>query len=192
MDIFMIIFTPFLGGDYIQNIDLLDRIVDYIDHSPDRREGSMLYGMDKNVKDCFDLPLENNRELFSEYVKELNRVVDQYVETYPMSVHYSTWGLVEGINIQHYPPKGHYNAWHCERSRPDPIPNVSRHLVFMTYLNDVSLGGETEWLHQEIKIKPKKGLTVIWPVDWTFTHRGLPTLEDKYIVTGWFSYVNRK
>jgi hypothetical protein len=66
-----------------------------------------------------------------------------------------------------------------------------RHLVFMTYLNDVEEGGETEWFHQNLRIKPEKGLTVIWPSDWTFTHRGLPsTIQDKYIITGWFNYIS--
>ena len=62
----------------------------------------------------------------------------------------------------------------------------------MTYLNDVSDHGETEWFHQKLKVKPKKGLTVIWPADWTFTHRGIssPT-QRKIIVTGWFSYVQQ-
>jgi hypothetical protein len=65
----------------------------------------------------------------------------------------------------------------------------SRHLVFMTYLNDVTDGGETEFFYQKLKVKPEKGLTLIWGADWTFTHRGItsPT-QTKYIVTGWFNY----
>ena len=61
----------------------------------------------------------------------------------------------------------------------------------MTYLNDVVDGGETEWYYQNIKIKPVKGLTVIWPTDWTYTHRGLtsPT-QTKYIATGWFNFLS--
>ena len=43
----------------------------------------------------------------------------------------------------------------------------------MTYLNTIKVGGETEFLYQKLKIKPKKGLTLIWPTDWTHTHRGL-------------------
>jgi hypothetical protein len=61
----------------------------------------------------------------------------------------------------------------------------------MTYLNDITDEGETEFFHQQIKIQPRKGLTLIWPADWTYTHRGItsPT-QDKYIITGWFNYVN--
>jgi hypothetical protein len=58
----------------------------------------------------------------------------------------------------------------------------------MTYLNDVPRGGETEFLYQGIKVEPKKGLTLIWPADWTHTHRGLPAPTDKYIITGWLNF----
>jgi hypothetical protein len=35
-------------------------------------------------------------------------------------------------------------------------------------------------------VSPKKGLTLIWPADWTFTHRGVPSpTQEKIITTGW-------
>ena len=59
----------------------------------------------------------------------------------------------------------------------------------MTYLNDVKNGG-TEFMYQKLKAPAKKGLTLIWPTDWTHTHRGvISKKQEKYIVTGWFSYV---
>jgi len=59
----------------------------------------------------------------------------------------------------------------------------------MTYLNTVEDGGETEFFHQQRSISPQKGLTVIWPADWTHTHRGVPSpTETKYIITGWFNF----
>jgi hypothetical protein len=58
----------------------------------------------------------------------------------------------------------------------------------MTYLNTVTDGGETEFFWQKIKVKPEKGLTLIWPSDFTHTHRGIPSpSQKKYIVTGWFN-----
>ena len=37
-------------------------------------------------------------------------------------------------------------------------------------------------------VQPRKGLTVIWPADWTHTHRGVPSpSQDKYIATGWYN-----
>jgi hypothetical protein len=57
----------------------------------------------------------------------------------------------------------------------------------MTYLNTVNSGGETAFWDQKLKIKPKKGLTLIWPATWTHTHKGYPPKkQNKYILTGWW------
>ena len=38
-------------------------------------------------------------------------------------------------------------------------------------------------------MKPKKGLTIIFPAEWTHTHRGIVSHKDtKYLLTGWFTY----
>ena len=58
----------------------------------------------------------------------------------------------------------------------------------MTYLNDVPDGG-TEWFHQSLYVPAQKGYTVIWPADWTHTHRGRPSpTTEKQILTGWFEF----
>ena len=61
----------------------------------------------------------------------------------------------------------------------------------MTYLNDVESGGATEFSHYQVSVKPKKGLTLIWPSEWTHAHRG-EILEHgaKYIVTGWITFTD--
>jgi hypothetical protein len=90
-------------------------------------------------------------------------------------------------NVQHYLPGKHYSAWHCENNG-EPLFRY-RHLAFMTYLNDVTDGGETEFLYQTTKVRPEKGLTLIWPAHWTHTHRGLPSpTQDKYVTTGWYEF----
>ena len=59
-----------------------------------------------------------------------------------------------------------------------------------TYLNNVKVGGETEFKYQNLKVKPKKGLSLIWPTDFTHVHRGIVApKEDKWIVTGWFKFI---
>jgi hypothetical protein len=54
----------------------------------------------------------------------------------------------------------------------------------MTYLNDVKDGG-TFFKYQNFKAPAKKGLTLIWPSDWTHTHKGeISKTKEKFIVTG--------
>jgi hypothetical protein len=59
----------------------------------------------------------------------------------------------------------------------------------MTYLNDVPDAG-TEFKYQKITTQAKKGLTIIWPSDWTHTHKGqISDVNEKYIITGWYSFI---
>ena len=98
------------------------------------------------------------------------------------------WKTGTTINIQKYEPGEGFFSWHSERTVPNAV-TVDRALVFMTYLNDVPHGG-TKFFHQDITTPAKKGLTLIWPVDWTHLHAGQVTEEsEKYIITGWIHYI---
>jgi len=125
------------------------------------------------------------------YVEQLHGVVDEYRKAYSYSNYEKEWGVMEPWNIQKYFPGNHYATWHMEQAGPKK-DKLFRHLVFMTYLNDVRIGGETEFLYQQIKVKPQKGLTLIWPAGWTHIHRGCPAFhETKYIATGWCNWDHR-
>ena len=86
------------------------------------------------------------------------------------------------FNIQKYNVGGHFKNPHTERSG---FISHYRYFAFMTYLNDVEDGGETVFPHFDVKIKPKKGRTLIWPSDWTHMHYGDIVGSEKYIITGW-------
>ena len=58
----------------------------------------------------------------------------------------------------------------------------------MTYLNDVPKGG-TEFFYQKITSPAKKGLTLIWPAEFTHLHKGQIAKQEKYIITGWYNYI---
>lgn len=82
---------------------------------------------------------------------------------------------------------GNYNYWHCE-VYPEAPHNEALHrtLLFMFYLNDVEVGGQTEFYYQNKAISPKTGRMVIAPAYFTHTHRGcVPVSNDKYILTSW-------
>ena len=43
----------------------------------------------------------------------------------------------------------------------------------------------------QIKTEAKKGLTLIFPTDWTHSHKSvISKTHEKYIVTGWYHYGN--
>ena len=184
--------NDFIRGWYLDNDPLCDNLIEYFEAAKDKGPGTQGPNtVDKKIKDSTDCVLHDSDVAF-EYFANLQKVVDEYVQIYPYVNQYNEWRVVEGTNIQRYFSNQAYYGWHTERASAEH-PKSARHMVFMTYLNNVEQGGETEYYHQQIKIKPEKGLTLLWPADWTFTHRGCPAIyETKYIVTGWFSYTDYK
>jgi prolyl 4-hydroxylase len=184
----------FIAGWYLDDLSICDQLIRYHRDSPYQRQGIMTgsSNLDKSQKDSTDVTLEPS-PLANTYIKLVHDVAREYVKLYPWAAkNMAPWGIIEPMGIQHYKPGQGYFAWHYERDNTnDRI--ARRHLVFMTYLNDVHDQGGTEFLHQNLITQPEKGLTLVWPADWTFTHRGVvsPT-EDKYIVTGWFSSYTRE
>ena len=58
--------------------------------------------------------------------------------------------------------------------------------VVQTYLNDDFEAGETEFLHQHLRVTPKEGSVLIFPAGFTHIHRGNPPIGGtKYLLTTW-------
>lgn len=90
-----------------------------------------------------------------------------------------------GYNLQRY-QAGEYYHWHVDA---DNLQLASRQLVALWYLNDVEHGGETEFLHQNVKVRPQQGKLILFPPFWTHEHRAV-TIEKgvKYIATTWITF----
>jgi hypothetical protein len=190
----------FIEEWFLEDITVCDRILDFYntsEYSLSRRcPGETDRGVNLEHKDSIDLSITGSNlydiPCIVEYFYQLQNVCNKYIEKYEWCNSYSPWSVIEGINIQYYPPGGGFKKWHTERGRSG-YPMATRHLVFQTYLNTVDDGGETQFYYQDIKIKAEKGKTVIWPVDWTHTHRGIVSkTQEKYILTGWFNYEDNR
>tara|TARA_Y100000015_G_scaffold25698_1_gene24818 strand:+ start:9576 stop:10256 length:681 start_codon:yes stop_codon:yes gene_type:complete len=93
------------------------------------------------------------------------------------------------IKIQKTEPTQGYHVWHSEHDAP--LNARDRVLSWILYLNDVEEGGETEFLYQSLRFKPKTGTFILFPAYFTHTHRGNPPLSGvKYIATGWIEFMN--
>tara|TARA_R110002020_G_scaffold8569_2_gene34147 strand:+ start:3126 stop:3695 length:570 start_codon:yes stop_codon:yes gene_type:complete len=178
----------FLKGWYI-NPEVCDEIINYFeDNKKLQKLGNLDTGFDKNKKTSTDISVSMEDMNMVPYSFELKNCVEEYKKIFPaLNLYLAPWSMKELINIQKYKPGEGFVGWHTENSN---LISCHRIMAFMTYLNTVEENGETEWCHQKIKIKPEKGLTLIWPSDWTHLHRGcVAKKETKYIATGWFSYV---
>ncbi len=183
----------FIGAWYIPDLKVCDELIEFFRQSEGKSAGEIGHNREvkPDIKDSLDLvitPDEFGVPVVRKYIINLFEVVKHYTDRYAYSKLVRPWGITENINLQYYQPGAGYKAWHTERIGP-MLPSVNRHLVFMTYLNDVDDAGGTEFFHQKIIAQPRKGLTLIWPVDWTHVHRGVvsPT-QDKYVITGWFDF----
>ena len=186
--------SNFVYGDTI-DLDVCDMMLDFYDNQQilPYIEGQCMEGgeikVNPDYKESKDLhvPFQAAVMHLEPYVNELQRILNIYMEHFPFC-ELSDFRIVEPMSIQRYPKGGGFKIWHTERSNCLPS-NVYRHLVFMTYLNDVPDGG-TEWYHQDLYVPAKKGYTVIWPADWTHHHRGrVSHTSEKTVVTGWFSFI---
>lgn len=168
--------------------ELCDRVVAAYDNA-------VATGISNNVAGAAQFNSEVKRMDFSLFfevdfpslTQEINQVLNaclaQYMQEYIGLKNLSFYSHT--CKVQKTPPKGGYHVWHCEQ---DNVNTARRCLVWTLYLNDVPDGeGETEFLHQCLRVKPKKGMVCLFPAAWTHVHRGnLVMTKDKYIATGWY------
>lgn len=183
-------YKSFIGGWNIPH-EICDKVVDFYDKRPKwHRPGSLGFQEpNADVKDSMDMTFsfDENIPPLDEYISHLNNVLQSYLARYEWAKRIMPFGLTKNYNIQKYPVGGGFKHWHNERAG---IMGVSsRVLVWMTYLNDVPDGG-TEFYYQDLYCPAEKGLTLIWPTDWTHTHKGrVSHTQEKYIITGWFNFL---
>jgi hypothetical protein len=186
----------FIGGWYIDP-KICDDLIKYYEESPNKYRGfvgkpnesshtEFSRQISAETKRSTEVVLDLNSKMGTTYLDAVQEVLEQYMIKYPYSNAYCRFTITSGVQIQHYIPTEGFYEYHTERTTAKD--GVTRHLVFMTYLNDVSNGG-TEFYHQKLITPAEKGLTLIWPVDWTFTHRGVISPDqEKYITTGWYDF----
>ena len=155
------------------------------DHADDQYEGRIgqLADKDRSIKKSTDLVVsgkEHWKDIDQALFRSMGNAILEFRETFP---YFKGPFKDMGYAIQRTNPGEHYH-WHIDGGSHD---FSQRQLVAIWYLNDVhGPGGETEFLFQDVRIKPEAGKLVLFPPFWTHEHRGV-TLEKgvKYIATTW-------
>ena len=174
--------TTFICEAYVSDESVKQALQVYDSMIP--HEGKIGTGIDKSKKNSLDITLVPNHCMLLQ--KEIEQIKDAYFFYYRLEEFVAPLAMTEHFNIQKYPLAGAFHRIHADRGY-GPTDRF-RELVWMTYLNDVHTGGETEFMFYKLKIQPRKGLTIVWPAGWTHLHRGLPSpTTEKIIATGWFS-----
>ena len=180
-----------IGGWYIPD-DVCDSVIDFYHSQKDNwiDGAKMVDGkIDQNWKKSTEVHLNSSADGIQYYLKHLRNVLEMYKKKYPFSNNVYNYKIFEGMKIQYYGPGEGFYEWHSENDGFETVQK--RHLVFMTYLNTLDNAG-TEFFHQNITTPCQKGLTIIWPVAWTHTHRGVVNhVGHKYIATGWYNFYDQ-
>lgn len=183
----------FIDGYYMDK-EVCNNLIDWFENNPDRHKPGVtgtINNITPEIKDSSDIavfwPQDTKVHLpIHDYCSHMDDVLKLYCDKWNVLNQCGHFTMHPGFNIQKYNPTQGYHNWHCERA---DIDVSKRMLVFMTYLNDITEGGETAFLYQKTKIKPEKGLTLLWPSDWTHTHKGIVSYtQTKYIATGWYVF----
>tara|TARA_A100001388_G_C28759992_1_gene497185 strand:- start:726 stop:1322 length:597 start_codon:yes stop_codon:yes gene_type:complete len=185
--------NPNFIGSWLIESKLCDEITTYFENNQQKQvQGITSNGFNLKFKDRKDitiLPKELSlpkNEIYKKYFEILFECYKDYNLQWPFLASIIDHLEIGNFNIGKYLPGQHFQKIHCERSS---LSTLHRLFAFMTYLNDVQEGGSTYFNHYDLDIKPKKGLTLIWPAEWTHSHKGnVLKSGTKYIITGWLTF----
>jgi len=186
--------TPNFIGSWVMETFICDQIIAYYEKNKEKQvQGQTGFGdirlETKNRRDISISPKELNlkgNEIFNKYFENLFEFYTDYNKQWPFLASMVSKLEIGRFNIGKYIKGQHFKKIHTERSN---LGSLHRLLAFMTYLNDVEDGGSTYFAHYDLDIKPQKGLTLIWPSEWTHAHKGnVINSGSKYIITGWLNF----
>lgn len=180
----------YIGGWYIEK-NICEELIDYFNYNKKYTKQGVMggYVVNEDQKKSLDLCISagNFDIIIGIYRNLLQSILMRYCERYPNAQETQRFNIFENYNLQYYEPNQGFKGWHCENG--GSLNNFHRHLVFMTYLNDVENGGTEFKNYPNIQDHAEQGLTLIWPAGWTHTHRGIISdKSEKYIITGWYSF----
>jgi hypothetical protein len=188
--------TPnFIGSWIIKPLSICDELITYFETNPNKQKKGVISGGEfLDAKNSIDIRVSPNEikipgnEIFKEYFQNLFSCYKDYVIQWPFLMTFAENLKVGDFNLQRYQSGQHFQTTHTERSSLDTLHRV---FAWMTYLNDVDEkdGGSTFFSHYDLEVQPKRGLTLIWPAEWTHAHKGnLLKADSKYIITGWMHF----
>jgi hypothetical protein len=163
-----------------------DEVVERFEAHPEQQyEGRIgqVQAKDRSVKVTTDLVVSNNpdwQDVDEMLFRSLAAALREFRETFP---YFKGPFKDMGYQIQRYLP-GEFYHWHIDGGSHE---FSQRQLVALWYLNDVpGPGGETQFLYQDISVRPERGKLILFPPFWTHEHRAAELKAGvKYIATTW-------
>ena len=188
----------FIGSWTISPLSICDELIAYFELNKNKQKiGVSGVGKNLDVKNSTDIRIAPKdmklpgNEIFEEYFHNLYSCYQDYSTEWPFLTTFAENLQISDFNLQRYQSGQHFQQLHTERSSLETLHRV---FAWMTYLNDVDEedGGSTFFSHYDLAIQPRKGLTLIWPAEWTHAHKGnVLKADNKYVITGWMTFPNK-
>jgi len=163
-----------------------DEVIERFEAHPEQQYAGrigQLQVAEPGVKSTTDLVVSNKedwKDVDRMFFRSLAVAMQEFRETFP----YFKGPFKDiGYQIQRY-RAGEFYHWHIDGGSHG---FSQRQLVALWYLNDVAgPGGETQFLYQDVSIRPRHGKLILFPPFWTHEHRAAELQEGvKYIATTW-------
>ena len=154
-------------------------------HQDEQYEGRIgqLAEHDRSIKKSTDLVVSGKahwKDIDQALFRSIGQAIVEFRERFP---YFKGRFKDMGYAIQRTKPGEHYH-WHIDGGSHE---FSQRQLVVMWYLNDVpGPGGETEFLYQDVSVRPERGKMIVFPPFWTHEHRAVRLEQGvKYMATTW-------
>jgi len=186
--------SNFIGCWKIDDEKLFNDLIDFFEKNKHlQKRGVVGSGYNSEKKKTTDITIDPNSlknksySIFNIYFEQLFKCYKDYRKQWPFLIENIKSVDIPSFNLQKYIPGDHFSKLHTERNRSTQIHRV---FAWMSYLNNIKEdNGNTCFPHFDLKVKPARGKTLIWPAEWTHAHLGeILKDETKYIITGWMCF----
>jgi Rps23 Pro-64 3,4-dihydroxylase Tpa1-like proline 4-hydroxylase len=166
-----------------------DQLIERFEANPQlHHEGRIGQTQDKNtaIKKTTDLVVSGRpdwQDVDQMFFRCTAAALNEFKRTYP---YFAGPFKDMGYQVQRYREAEYYH-WHIDGGSHQ---FSQRQLVMLWYLNDVpGPGGETDFLYQQVSVRPERGKLVMFPPFWTHEHRARVLQQGvKYIATTWIVF----
>lgn len=169
--------------------EFCDYLIDKFDKCDEIEEGFTSYndGKTEYESDKFLISADVHMSTHDHWIPDLiklheeylAKVALEYLDNFKYIVYSETNFHLDNVIMSRYDKNRGFFAPHQDGA----VLEYDRGITIISYLNDVTDGGETYFFNQECKVKPEKGSVAIFPSNFEYGHEGcVPKSNDKYLV----------
>lgn len=166
--------------------EFCSNVIDRIEQDEELYRGLVATGVDSLRKDSLDLDLADRSDwvdVTAALRRSLERSLQLYADANPSIGSIARLGC-HSFRLRKYPSSGGFD-WHidCYDAKVS-----SRVLSCVWYLNDVSQGGQTQFLYQGVSVVCRIGTILMFPATFEYVHRSSPCITPKYVAVGFLEH----